>query len=339
MNTLIMIRNLTGLGALAFAMGCIAPADEATVEGEAMVAEDGPVGDAPSAITSGSLAVTWMQQRSVVVRTPANPGGACTGVIISNTHVLTASHCKVTQDGNSSVLFYRNSTVPSGASDVVTQVQLMPGVAPLADDTTDINGDFADFAVLTLTSPIPSTSVVAPLEIFYPGSSASNTQIGRGGHDGLPNGTNVLKFAQNNYYSSDNSVGFFYTNDDRTNGGDSGGPIFTNASLQLQGVLWGSWLVAGAMRDKYTAVSFHLPFILNAIGFTGSFTSITPNVIRNGTTIRSIITTDIRTCKLDCMQNSTCVAFDFRPAPLNICTIHSTLGGTLSFSGATSGIR
>ena len=339
MKTITMIRNLTGLGALAFAMGCVAPAEEATSADQAAVAEEGPVAEVSSAISGGSPAVTWMQQRTVVVRTPTNPGGACTGTIISNTHVLTASHCKVTEDGNSSVSFYNNSNTPSAGSTTVTQVQLVPGVFPLADDTTDNNGDFADIAVLTLASAIPSTSVVAGLEIIYPGSSASNTQIGRGGHDGNPNPTNLLKFVQNNYYSSNNSGGYFYTNNDSTDGGDSGGPIFTNTSLQLQGALWGNWLVAGAMRDKYTAVSFHLPFILNAIGYTGSFTSITPNFIRNGTAIRSIVTSDLNTCKLDCMQHSTCMAFDFRPAPLNICTIHSTLGSLLSSPGATTGTR
>lgn len=334
MNTLVMIRNLTGLGALAFAFACVAPADESVVTDDTPAAEDGPVADAPSAITNGTFATTFMQQRAVVVTTPT---GSCTGTIISNTHVLTASHCKVTANGTSSVLFYRNSVVPSGASVAVTQVQLVPGVVPANDDWTDSNGNFADIAVLTLASAIPATSAVAQLAITYPGSNGAGTAVGRGEHDGNQNPTNLLLSAPNGYYSSDNSVGFFYTNDDRTNPGDSGGPIYTNG--QVQGALWGYWLVAGALRDKYTAVSFHLPFILNAIGFTGSFSSISSNVIRNGTAIESIVTSDLRTCKLDCMQTSSCVAFSFRPAPLNICTIHSSLGGTLSSPGATSGVR
>jgi hypothetical protein len=136
--------------------------------------------------------------------------------------------------------------------------------------------------------------------------------------------------------SDDNSVGFFYTNDSPSDLGDSGGPIYTNA--EVQGVIWGSWLVAGATRDKYTAVSFHLPFILARIGFTGTFASLSSGVIRTGTQIESFVTTDVRTCKLDCMQHSNCVAFSHRPL-LNLCTIHSTLGGTLAWPGATSGTR
>ena len=167
MNTLVVIRNLTALGTLAFTMGCIAPADEALVADEAETVEegDGVIGAAASEITSGQSALTWMQARAVALSS-----GGCTGTIISNTHVLTAAHCLPTI--GSTVRFYNNSITPNLGPISVTNIHLRPGVSPSTGDLTDSNGDFADIAVLTLASPIPSTSIPSKLAIFYAGSSA-----------------------------------------------------------------------------------------------------------------------------------------------------------------------
>ena len=328
MNTISIVRNVSAFCVLALATGCIAPAD-----GSDGAEEDGPVGSASSEIINGSIATTFMQQRAVMVQ---SPGGTCTGSIIDNSHVLTAAHCLV-QANLSTVSFYGSNSLPNGITAKVTQVQLVPGVFPFSGDFTDSNGNWADIAVLTLNSTIPATSVVAQLGIIYPGSDAFGFEVGRGRHDGLSNPSNQLRFALNGLYSDDNSVGFFYTNDERTNLGDSGGPIYVNG--QIQGTLTGTRSVALATRDEYTAVSFHLPFILNAIDFTGSFSSLSSGVIRSGAAIESLATSNVRTCKLDCMQHSSCVAFSVRPAPVNLCTIYSSLGGTLSWPGASTGVR
>jgi hypothetical protein len=328
LNTLSIVRNVSVFGVLALSTGCIAPAD-----GSDGAEEDGPVGSASSEIINGTIASTFMQQRAVMVQSPA---GACTGSIIDNTHVLTAAHCLV-QANLSTVLFYGSNSLPNGITAKVTQVQVVPGVFPFSSDFTDSNGNWADIAVLTLNATIPATSVAAQLGIVYPGSDAFGFEVGRGRHDGLANSSSQLRFALNGLYSDDNSVGFFYTNDERTNLGDSGGPIYVNG--QIQGTLSGTRNVALATRDEYTAVSFHLPFILNAINFTGSFSSLSSGVVRTGTTIENLATSDVRTCKLDCMQHSSCVAFSVRPTPVNLCTIYSSLGGTLSWPGASTGIR
>lgn len=304
----------------------------------ASVPEDVPeeaVSTTASAITPGQVAQSWMQQRAAALFHGTNKIPSCTATIISPLHVLTAAHCEPVKN-TSRVQFYNGSNILNTAKILVTGVDLLPGVDPSTGDLTDSNGNFGDIAILTLASPIPATSVVAKLGIFYPGSDAFGFAVGSGDHNGVLNTNGFLKFGMNGYYSDDNSVGFFYTNDSLGDVGDSGGPLYTNA--EVQGVIWGTWPVAFAARDKYTAVSFHLPFILQRIGFTGSFTSLTSDVIRTGTQIESFITADVRTCKLDCMQHSNCVAFSHRPI-VNVCTIHSSAGGTLSWPGATSGIR
>jgi hypothetical protein len=331
MKTSVSILSLAGLGALLFTMGCIASSDEIAATDDTIAAEEAHLGTAESEIIDGQPAQVWMQQRAVSLST------GCTGTIISNTHVLTAAHC-LPVVGSTTVQFYNNSTIPSATKVGITNVSFRLGVNPFTDDLDDVNGDFADIAILTLAQPIPATSTKAPLAIFYPGSDGSGIQVGRGQHDGNSNSSSVLRFAINGLYSDDNSDGYFYTNDDRVNPGDSGGPIYTNG--ELQGDLWGYWLVAFAMRNKYTAVSYHLPWILSTIGFTGSFSQTFQNLVMVGNTIQNIGTSDLNTCKLACMQNSSCFGYSFQPFPFSLCSLRSNdVGADLSFPGATSGIR
>ncbi|XXT14615.1 trypsin-like serine protease [Sorangium sp. So ce429] len=334
MNYTHSFRSLTGLGALLFALGCIASGDEVYATDDTIAPDEANLGTAANEIVDGQPAQAWMQQRAVSIST------GCTGTIISDTHILTAAHCAPVV-GSTTVQFYNNSTIPSGPRVGLTRVSFRPGVNPFDDDLTDVNGDFADIAILTLAQRIPATSAKSPLAIFYPGSDGSGIQVGRGRHDGISNPNSVLRWAFNGLYSDDNSDGYFYTNDDRVNPGDSGGPIYTHG--ELQGTLWGHWWVAFATRNKYTAVSYYLPWILSTIGYTGSFSHTYQNLVLSGNTIETIATSDLNTCKLACMQNSSCFGYSFQPLPplyYSLCTLRSDdVGADLPWPGAISGIR
>jgi len=321
----VLFRNFIGLSGLLFSVGCL-PVEETPAVDEVSV------GTVTSDIIDGNSAQDWMQQRAALVV----GSKICSGTIISATHVLTAAHC-LPAAGTTTVQFYNNSTLPMAAKLGVTNVAFRPGVNPFNDDLTDTNGDFADMAILTLAAPIPATSQPSPLAIFYPGSDGVGIQVGNGNHDGVVNSSGELRWAPNEMYSDDNSVGFFYTNNDRTDKGDSGGPIYTDR--ELQGDLWGYWYVAFAYRNKYTAVSYHLPWILSTINYQGSFSSITTDTRLNGTLIENIGTSDLNTCKLHCMQTSYCAAFNHWPYPISLCQTLSDVSGTDSpFGGVVSGV-
>ncbi|WP_437968707.1 trypsin-like serine protease [Sorangium sp. So ce260] len=329
-----MYAALGLLACAAFAPACVA--EDVTSAGETELATGGDetelVDSESSAITNGSTATAWMRQRVVSL-------GNCTGVIVSPNHVLTAAHC-LPVAGTTMVQFYSFLNTPGSATTSVTNVAFKPGVDPWDDELDDNGGNFADIAVLTLASPIPSTSVVATLDLHYPGEDGTGTQVGRGLHDGANNPTSILRYATNGLYSDNMDDGYFYTNDDRTDDGDSGGPIFTNGQ-RVAGVLWGSWWVAFAYRNKYTSTEYHFNWILDNIGYTGNgaYSQTLQNKFIDGWPYDSRHG-NLRMCKYACEHDWQCVAYTHVSAPEDQCYLYDDMGdGPVTFSGATVGIK
>src|SRR6185295_1818338 len=98
---------------------------------------------------------------------------------------------------------------PTGTTIGVYDVDLPPGVNPWAGQLNDSDGKFADMALLTLDSYIPSGAVAAELPLSYPGNNVSGYMVGRGMHDGYSNNSEQLRYFVSPTYSSDVSGGHF----------------------------------------------------------------------------------------------------------------------------------
>ncbi|WP_437999389.1 trypsin-like serine protease [Sorangium sp. So ce185] len=322
------------LACAAFAPACVA--EDVTGDDETELGAGGEetelVDSGSSAITDGITASAWMRTRTVSL-------GNCTGVIISRNHVLTSARCKPVA-GSTTVRFYSTSDTPNATVIGVTTVTYKAGVDPWNDDFEDTAGDYADMAVLTLASPIPSTSAVAGIDLNYPGEDGSGIQVGRGNHNGTVNTTNALKYATNGLYSDNVDDGYFYTNDELADAGDAGGPIFTHGPL-LSGVLSTNTWVAFATRNKYTSTLYHFNWLLDRIGYTGngSYSQTLQNRFIDGWPY-DLINGDLRTCKYACEHDAQCIAYTHVSAPENDCYLFDNLGdGPVTFSGGTVGIK
>jgi hypothetical protein len=289
--------------------------------------EDADLGEVESEISgSGAMqADLWHQSRAGTGMINSDGSPSCTVTKIAPHFVVSAAHCpftvgrSVTYYGADDWHLFRQNTAG------IVKKNIRPGVIGSAScsDKHDINGDFADIAVVQVDRE-DTVGVTAVMAWRYPGEWSAGEKVGAGSHDGDPNTSGLLKQINDVLWSSDGDDGLFHSDSDQVNPGDSGGPFYVNG--RVVGVLNGTcdW----AFKAGYTTVPWHLPWILDTIGYRWSgMTSVARSY--SGTTAESFRAVSEKVCQYACENRTGCVAYNFLPTPTGTdCWLKSTVTGS-----------
>ena len=309
--------------------------------------DDDNTGGGSQSITGGNLAAEWQRRRAAKI-------SGCTATIIGPRHLLTASHCRPSV--GDTVRFYTatSTETDSTLSRTVDQVRLPSGVNPTSNpdpawaDYTDTSNDFADIAVVRLSAAVPSTAVVATMAWLYPGANYNGLKVGAGRHNDAANPSASLLTIDDVTRTASDNEGFFHTEREQVDPGDSGGPFYRNNSgstnRHVLGVLYGTWFDWG-FRNRYTSVAQHLDFILDAMGYTGPFT-VSMSGGKPTSPMASFATNSEKVCRYACENTTNCRAFSWVPVQTFPVVVSPTCylrefstGSVTPVAGSVTGVR
>ena len=188
----------------------------------------------------------------------------------------------------------------------------------------------------TLATPTPMRSLFA---WHYPGAGWFGAKVGSGQHEDDFEAGAQLRQRWDFTYGGDKD-GTFYTNQHRTNAGDSGGPFYV--SDQVVGVLIGGKydLEREVWRGLHTSVPHHLDFILGAMDYKWPSGPLDYGVLRSGDAIEIFLYRSRDVCSYACATTSDCVAFTFlESGSFSQCWLLGNVTGSATGAGFTSAMK
>lgn len=288
---------------------CAAPVDATPAEDTAATS---------SAIQGGFFASDFFSSRSAKLKN-------CSATQIAPRWVLTAAHCQ--PKVGDTVTFYGSSSLPDPSTNHTIQAVVMrAGVNP-PDDLDDTNGDFADFALIEMTTPFTDANI-AVMNWKFPAEGTSGVKVGSGQHNEQPNQSRRLEMVKDVTSDSSDDGGDFHTDNDSVDPGDSGGGFFVDG--KLTGDLWGVSPQGFHVEDKYTSTPYWIDRILLHTGYSWSGGIVQADKVVSGTKLDSFLVKSELVCQYACDNTSSCKGYNFFALS---CELLSSTTGTVSAPG------